>query len=555
MLAADGSAPNTDMSLAIRNVLALFALCATGLTSCTLLSDFAVDECATSADCELLSGEIRRCEQARCVPGCSDNAHCAAVDPRFPLCPQVGGQCVALADVSEDCSATVGYDEQELSTLTLQGVDVIGAFASTPRSSTWLSLELAANEWNQARKASPSTALRPLIVLLCNDSSASVSRAMPHLVQELGAQALVAPGDSSALRAALDPIATAPVFSLSPVGSSLSPEGLESEGDLLWYLGSEYLGTLPAYEQLLERAIATARSRAPVPADFHIALVIGADSEDDALASAVERLIQVEGRDADGLIIDDRLRVVRAPQELRFDPTQGLERLLNPTPDLVLLFMGPREDPTALDASILVDVLEAQVKVHGAAPPLYLVGPRSLQAPALQELVAARPSLRSRVAGVRADPVPDGQLSEALQQRFAAAYPALRPRAPQRKQGDRALEPVYDALYSLAYALSAGRQATPEEAPGVLAGFRRITDAAASESIAIGPGLEQLEQAMQLLESGATLRLEGTSGAVRFDPGTHTRTGAPRAYVLGPDGRLLDIDPSTVFDSASLLPD
>jgi len=60
---------------------------------------------------------------------------------------------------------------------------------------------------------------------------------------------------------------------------------------------------------------------------------------------------------------------------------------------------------------------------------------------------------------------------------------------------------------------------------------------------------------MQLLESGATLRLEGTSGAVRFDPGTHTRTGAPRAYVLGPDGRLLDIDPSTVFDSASLLPD
>src|ERR1043166_9153831 len=113
------------MSPPIRNLLhwLAHALCAAALTNCTLLSDFDVNECSTSADCDVLTEGIRRCEAGRCVSGCGDNAHCVSVDPRFPLCPRVGAACVALADAAQECSVASGYDPRELGPLTLESID------------------------------------------------------------------------------------------------------------------------------------------------------------------------------------------------------------------------------------------------------------------------------------------------------------------------------------------------------------------------------------------------------------------------------------------------
>jgi hypothetical protein len=521
----------------------LLLVCVAGVAGCTVLSDFDVQECTSHADCDLLVGSVSRCESGRCLSGCNDNSHCAAVDLRFPVCERRGGACVSLTGLTGGCVAS-GYEERALGALTLDGIDVLVAFAATPRSSTWLSFELAVTEWNEARRSSGFEPSRPLVLLLCDDAEQSVSATVPRVLGEIGVRALLAPGDEAALRALLEPIRESrSVLVLSPHGSSIgAASGVSRES--VWFLGASDSATLPAYEQTLGRAVTSARARAPDPSSFQLASVVGDGSEDEALWNAVRPLLEVDGRDADELVIEDRLRIVRPPPERRFDPTHGLERLLDPTPQLVLLFMGPREDPAELDAATIIQQVEASVAARGAAPPLYILGPRSLEDVALHSSVARQPALRSRIIGMRADPGPDARLGAELEARFVAAYPAAASSAAVSHPNASA----YDAVYLLALASFAAQRGGAESAGDVLAGLLRVVAGAPSVPIDVGPGQERSRRALQLLEEGVSLQLNGASGPVQFDD-ARTRLGAPPPYVVGADGLPRDVDPANVFDA------
>src|SRR3954471_21888703 len=94
---------------------------------CTLTSDFGVHECESHADCDTLDGTVRRCEHSECVIGCADNRQCAAIDPRYPICPSFAAQCAAIASDGGACFASSGYSDAEMGTLQGNAMLVLGA--------------------------------------------------------------------------------------------------------------------------------------------------------------------------------------------------------------------------------------------------------------------------------------------------------------------------------------------------------------------------------------------------------------------------------------------
>ncbi|HTV22500.1 MAG TPA: hypothetical protein VMG12_27615 [Polyangiaceae bacterium] len=520
------------------------------LHGCTLLSDFDIQQCSESADCDLPEGDIRYCEDARCVPGCADNAHCLAFDPRRPLCDHPGGACVALLDETGTCRVASGYDARGWGPLSLQDTNVVGAIASTPRSSTWLSLALASTELEQARN---SIALQqpPMLLVLCDGSTELVGPAMAHLLDSLGASSIISATNTAALKIVLENAATrSHAVVISPSGSSVSPSSVDWAGDTLWYLGTDYADALPVYEQILPRAVSVAKARAPAPDSIQIASIVGPDSEDQSLSDAVRERIQVDGLNYERLIIQERLLVLRIDSEDEAEPAPDLQRLLGYAPDLVLLFMGNREAPSQLDAASVVVQVEAQTAALGRAPPLYIMGPRSVEDVALQQLITERASLRSRILGVRSDPEFDSGALSDLRRRFAMVYPdvALQGRA------FGVMPSVYEALYLLSYGLMAasGPRVEPSE---LLVGFERVTSGATGAPIDIGPGPERLGRGVPLLNDGENLGLRGVNGVYQFDASRHTRLGRPRLYSIDAAGMSIDMDPAVAFQNASTQPD
>lgn len=187
---------------------ALRLLCALALggavASCSLLSDFSVQQCQVSADCDVTGGEVTSCDQGRCIPGCEDNGQCSARDSRFPICTRHQGECVSLLTPEDECYSAAGYDETAISGVTAQDLTFMGAFAPTLRSSSWLTLLLGTGEINASGGVLTGGSRRPLVTVLCQDSTSTLDAALDHLVHDLGARALVASLEDSQLRAALE---------------------------------------------------------------------------------------------------------------------------------------------------------------------------------------------------------------------------------------------------------------------------------------------------------------------------------------------------------------
>src|SRR5690242_15550063 len=147
------------------------ATCLLCAAACTALSDFSVHQCELHADCSHLEGGAWQCLDSRCVPGCASNEHCSATDPRTPICSEPGGECVSLSSADGTCFASTGFDPVASASSTAQEMRIVGAFAPSVRSSTWLTLKLAADEINAAGGVASAGGDQPLVVVLCQDSS------------------------------------------------------------------------------------------------------------------------------------------------------------------------------------------------------------------------------------------------------------------------------------------------------------------------------------------------------------------------------------------------
>jgi hypothetical protein len=513
---------------------------AAALTACTAVSDFDIEQCSTDSDCETLQGPVRHCAAQRCVEGCLNNRQCSELDPRFPICPVPGAQCVELSAEDGECRASSLYTDASMGDWTASDMLLVGAFAPSVKSSTWLTLLLALDEIEQAGGlASPGAASRPLLLVLCDDTPDSVEGALLHL-ERLGVRAVLANLEQRALAAALAlPQTQGHALYLSPGGSELSPA--DQGAGPLWSLGAPSSTVVEAYPALIRQALQSARASKQDGSGWHVAFLVGPAREDDSLAQAVRASLTLDGKDANALMGEDHLEIFALSDDSAEKRAQQLRELAAYAPDVVVLFTGGAFSTGDREprAGVLL-TLEEAASPTSAWQPRYVLGPRNANEPILRELALSNPGFRARATGLSADLPPDVSITVPLAQRFAAAYPNL-------GSGFAAEPGAYDAFFYLAYALAAAPRARVSLALSeVEAGLARITDATA-EPVLVGPGSAGLDTAIAHLADGVPFDTTGTTGPARFNP-EHFRAGPIHAYCWDAAGALANI---ASYDRAS----
>lgn len=529
-------------------------LCAFGIwgialafSGCTAISDFSVHDCNVDADCDTLNGGIQRCERGQCIAGCTNNRHCSLVDPRFPICSAVGAQCVDLTSDDGACYASSGYVDQTMGELTGAQLALVGAFAPALKSSNWLSMQLAADEINADGGLPLGTGPnRPLVLLACDDRVESIEPAMKHLVNQLGARALLGTLEEESLSAALSVGATrnSAIF-LTP--SSVDATASAEDVDAVWALGTrttELAGFYPDVVQLVAR-VADARRT-----DLHslrLLSVIDQAQEDDTLAEAVLPSLVLDGSGTAELLREDRSRTLRLSDDSPTDRAQKLADAAAFAPDIVLLFVGGTfASPRGKPRTTIVQDMENLSAASNGWRPLYVLGARNLEDSFLRELALHNDDYRRRVVGVTVARAADPQLAQPLQARFAAAFPQA-----ESSSGLGVTSSVYDALYFLAYALAAApRDDGPLSTQDVRTGLQDVMMAGA-DRVDVGPGPDGLDKARVASRARTPFDTYGTNGpAGSVDPHLYCfNTHGDVEHVSPPaPGNLLTIDPGNAGD-------
>jgi hypothetical protein len=528
----------------------LAVACVAALSSCTALSDFEIEQCSSDAECNMGSGGVMRCESARCVAGCRDNRGCVTFDPRSPICPVPGAACTSLTSAGDECYANSTYDDASMGPLDATQITVMGAFASSLRSSTWLSTELAVDEISQfnATSASPQ---RPVLAVLCSSAAGDMPTAMEHLVHDLGARVLVASLESEAMDVALAlPKSSGQALLLSPYSVPVDDEQAPRERDLLWRLGGLQSDVVAGYPTLLRRTLT--RLAEAGYAEPKMVSIVGPSREDSALTDAVEAALGSNGINVRDLAAFDRYRRLSLSDRSPEAREGVLQELVTYAPQLVLVFLGGTfANPIGLEQSSFVVTLDAALSANGAGQPVYLIGPRSKPDAGLQDWAAATPSFRARALGVDADRALDGSVFAAVTGRFDAAFPKAKIEARLSLSA-----PVYDAVYYLSYASAYAAAAFAQDGtplyPAMLVdGLQRATDPVGS-SVEVGPGPQGLEGAMASLAQYLPIDVVGSSGPADFDRAQHARPSAARAWCWSNSGELVDLATLDAISSAGM---
>jgi hypothetical protein len=497
-----------------------------------------VRECTIDADCQTWVGTAARCIDSRCTEGCVSNGQCAALDPRSPLCPRVGADCAPIISEGNECFVSTGYDGDSMASLVMDDALLVGAFAPTLRSSSWLSIELASREINAAGGLPVNGIARPLLVVLCDDALASVTGAMTHLAR-LGARAVLASMEDRSLQSALAfPGTRGSMLYLTPHASTLTP--LDEGADLLWSLGGRRDGIDDLVQRLILQATDALAAQGRASTSLVIASVSSIAIEDQRLEAAVRGRLEIAGQDAFSLSQEDRFRPFLLPE----DPVLRdgvVASLIEYGPDIVLAFLGGSfPGPGFEPRTGLLRLIEETAEQKGSAPPLYILGPRTLYDPEVLDLAATRPLFRARAVAVTSDPAVDETRRAAVAERFATALPA----ATDVDSTATADWQVYDTLYYLAYAMAAApRAADGYSSADVRDGLSRITDGAA-EAVSVGPGMSGVDRVISLLLDELPFNTVGTSGPADFDP-SQSRPSNARALCWDSDGvpvEPVDID-------------
>jgi hypothetical protein len=511
--------------------------CLLGAGACTAISDFSVHQCEVHTDCARPEGGAWRCEDSRCVPGCASNDHCSATDPRTPICTEPGGECVSLSSADAACFASTGYDPQGSGSLSAKDLRMVGAFAPSVRSSTWLTLQLAVHEINAAGGASSPRGDQPLVAVLCDDSKDAVDTAMDHLVRELRVHAVLGSLEDEALRAALErPASKGDALFFSPNGADLSSANGDPVERLLWYWGSAHSTAAPVYPALLDRLV-TQSPQALTPDNYRIAIVRSSDREDEDLANLVTSSLSVAGVSGADLERFDRLRtyVLGSGSEVPAD-------LADFGPELVLVFAGGHEPQSPfLDRSRVITRL---LELETSSPlfrPIYVLGPRSDRDAWTANTLVNNSNFRARTLLVSSDRPIDLEHGRALAARYSAAYPAL----PLDATGLQASAPVYDAAYYLAFALDAAGSVAEPGAAELRDGLLRISDAA-GPTAKLGPADWATTRA--LFRSEARLDLQGSSGPAAFEMQSQTREGSAGVRCWDAQGNVVE---RATYDAAT----
>jgi hypothetical protein len=490
------------------------------LGGCTLVSDFDVRECTQDDECTLPAGAVQHCQGSVCEQGCRNNTQCVSIDPRYPICTSPGGQCVALTDEAGTCYLGSEYSDATMGALTADRMIIVGAFAPRLRSSTGLTVQLAARELTSAGLFAEG----PLLVVVCGDTLEQVPEAIEHL-DRLGVSAILAPADPTALRAMVSLPAPGRERLFLSLGGYLPSEGSEAPSDRLWYVGPSYSGVIEAFPSLIAEVAARAEARRGAP--VRIAVVTGSGEEEQRLGQQVRSRIVLNGQDATRLENEDRVH----PFTLDDFPDPRADRVAEIAayaPDVVLWFAsGSFGDVARRERSSVVETLEALAVSRADWAPVYLFGPRNTEDAALRSLALESAAFRARSVGLRADRAADPAVMTGFFERFEASFPS----ASAKRLALHPMPSAYDAFYYLSYARALSK---------VSGSVNRLgADTERSDTqVTVGPA--GFDPAARLLSGGIPFELTGTSGPLTFADADHARSAPVRTYCWTERAQLED---------------
>ncbi len=497
----------------VLRALALVALAT--VCACSVIVSGAEEQCHTDADCAArgFPATTTCSPDSVCVaPGgsCTTNAECIAQAGNQPaICRKSDHTCAPL--LSEDCPKVYGdpSDDNAIvlgSIFTLKGVNTSSGVARTN------SVELAASEFQQTVVGVPGGAgdkPRPLVFVECDDSSDNTvaTRAANHLV-DVGVPAVIGPGGSGIVTAvAQDATIPAGMFLISPSATSTS---LSAFNDLVWRTApSDVVQAIALRDQVsaLETKFKADNAVKAVKLD----VVYQNNAYGTGLLDAVSK-----GLTINGLPLTDPGNAgffnPYSYDATALDPSAAAGNVLTDTPSIIVLF----------GTSEIITKLLTPVEQNWPAQtprPLYLIADAGRKQELL-DAVNGNDALRARVRGT----VPG--TSNPLFSAFSLRY--------QGQFGSTAavfgMAGAYDSVYLLAYAITSLGTA-PVTGAAIAGAMSKMVGGAKTD---VGPA--GIKDALQVLQSGNAIDINGASGPLDFDLSAHEAVSDIDVWCISKDG-------------------
>jgi len=491
------------------------------LAACSLLVTTSGVQCNTNDDCAArgfvdAGGPVVCTSDHVCVgPGvggpCATNAECMTRNGGAPaICRQDTKTCEAL--LSADCPKVYG-DPSNDDAIVLGGLYTLSGVNQSSGSARMQSIELAIDDFTQTVVGLPGGSggkPRPLVLVECDDQSDNghATDAANHLI-EVGVPAIIGPGGSG-LATAVIQNATIPagVLVVSASATSTSLSGINS---LFWRTApSDTVQAIAMQDQIgaIDTAFKTAN---PTITKLKLAIAYQNNTYGTGLYGAVTTGLQLNG-----------VALTDASNNGFFDPLQYDATSLDPSSAAATVVANADNLVVGIGTTEIITKFLTPIETNwlgATARPFYLFSDAG-EKPEMLTAVTGNDALRARIRGT----VPG--TNNTLFGAFSIQY--------QGKYGSSAnvfgMAGSYDALYLIAYDIvSLGTQ--PITGASLAGAMSKMVG---GQKLAVGAS--NIKTALQVLESGNAIDIDGASGPLDFDLNQHEAKSDITVWCISKDG-------------------
>jgi hypothetical protein len=492
-------------------------------SGCSLIYDLSTAQCSTTSDCTARGGAFAElvCTDNLCQPApleCETNAACLDRVGQVGEAACIENVCVNLT--SNECPVVlpridgIGIESLRSDDDTL----ILGAFSifdpGSYNSDYLRNYELALAEVKRTYDGIPSNAggNRQVVMVVCDsqpDTRADLDASMTHLVSTLRVPGIVAALAADDLQYAIDGYPS--TFFMSPLESDPTLVSMAT-GGRVWFVGPGPDTIGQAYAPLLKRTLA--HLALPPTERARVATI---EASDERFMSTMLSTVQ-NGPEQYGIFYNeqtlaqnstsgDYLPLAVTSSQTSF--TDQIDSLLEFKPHVIIAATGPN-----FFTGIVPALEENWDDSSGQPPPFYLLSPFVYNSVRLNELIAARPEVRTRLAGVNGPAAED----QSVYSRYVIAWDTEF--AADGRQGVRGYENYYDAAYYLIYAAAGAAKGAPTtDGDGLSRGMRLLLGGRNEYNV----GDDDIPDAMLALRAGTEITLNGTLGPPDFDENTGAR--------------------------------
>ncbi len=439
---------------------------------------------------------------------CASNAACVQLANGKPSrCDRVSGSCKVLE--TDRCKAHA--DPEDLAAEHVVWLGMLNPLSGNDAKAFGLNaraaFDLARQEFARVvgpEARAPGSTMPTFGIVACDDT-ADAKDSAKHLVENVGAAAVVGFGRSSEM---LDfaPTIFTPGGAIALSSGNLNPligrmAVAKGQPRMTYRTIYSLSGAVPALASFFERELeARARKelRVSAKAPLKLAFVRSDAAWDQALSDVLYEAFRLNGK---SLFENDKAYQEVVCQGLCPDVTPVVKRLEDFEPDVIFTTMLSAEQAYKQ----LLPRWRKQKRIPFYLTPLVVP-------PWLVEAAGTDETMRRRIFGVSSANRTDENMR--FTNLFNSAFP------PEKSGGNpvtlgSAPNTTYDAFYALALAALATKQPEPK-GPAIAEKFALL--AAEGADFSVGPA--RLREMVDLLREGKPVRLRGATGVVTFDPAT-----------------------------------